>query len=544
MFGALLKREFSERKANLIQKRKDIVGTIFNAMLVFVIVLAFASVFSYLTKTYSAVKVGYITNKTERVFELLTVFYFIVLLVLVLVGISKLNKSLINVGNLSLLSLPVTPFQIFLSKLIMVAIDLVVTCLVLTVPVVIIYVAQGLLSWTAILVSLLFSLLIPVFALGVASIFTIPFYYLKTWLNKHFIIQLAVYVLITVGAFYVYSIFLEFLKGLMESGQIQFFFNEDMIKSVAKFARFAFPTNMVACVFVGKKIWINLLLLFASVALSGIACFFLSKFVFYLVRHNKLGINSAVKIVKRVRNPRKASTSLVYREFVNVLRTPSYAFSYFAIILALPLMIVVTSSILISMINNLTLLNFNFEVVLCTVCMYSILLNSFCANNISRDGKFFNLMKTYPVSSKSVMLSKILFCSFTTLASLVISSVTVVLTKQLSWINALEVLFVAVVLNFSVICLATRKDLNTAPKAEDNENPASANFIIFFGLIFSVAFTVVSFLLSILLKVKYNLASASVLSFVVLCVIAISVLVISLIYLLRNLDRKYKETML
>ena len=165
-------------------------------------------------------------------------------------------------------------------------------------------------------------------------------------------------------------------------------------------------------------------------------------------------------------------------------------------------------------------------------------------SNISRDGKFFNLMKTYPVSSKSVMLSKILFCSFTTLASLVISSVTVVLTKQLSWINALEVLFVAVVLNFSVICLATRKDLNTAPKAEDNENPASANFIIFFGLIFSVAFTVVSFLLSILLKVKYNLASASVLSFVVLCVIAISVLVISLIYLLRNLDRKYKETML
>ena len=49
------------------------------------------------------------------------------MIVLVLAGISKLNKSLINVGNLSLLSLPVTPFQIFLSKLLMVAIDLIVT---------------------------------------------------------------------------------------------------------------------------------------------------------------------------------------------------------------------------------------------------------------------------------------------------------------------------------------------------------------------------------------------------------------------------------
>lgn len=540
-FAILLKKEFSERLSNLKQKKKDIVGLIFNTVLLFAVVFAFIAVFVYLTKTYVSVKVGYITDKTARVYELCTIFFFVALLILIFMGISKLNKNLIDVGNLSLLSMPISPFQIFISKLFVAYIDLILSCFVITLPMSIIFVVQGFLSWWVILFAVFISILLPIFALGVASIFTIPYYYIKKWLNKHFIIQLVVYVCLMGVAFFVYSIFLKFVKGLMESGQISFFFNQNIVNTIGKFCKFAFPANVLSGVLVGNSVFLNLLYLILGVGASGVICFYLSKFIFSLVRQNRIGVKESVKIETKARKPKNTILSLINREFINVLRTPSYTFSYFAIVLSLPLMIVVTSSLLISMIKNLTLLDFNFQVVLCTFCMYSILLNSFCSNNISRDGRFFYLMKTYPVSPKEVILSKILFCSISSFVSILISGIAIWATGQLPFTKVLAVMIISIVLNFSIICLATRKDLNTIKHARGSENPSSTNFVIFLGLVFAVGFTIVAFLLSIWLKTMLNVSHANFIIFTILFVASLIVLAFALLYLFRKLDNKYKE---
>ncbi|MBQ8615157.1 MAG: hypothetical protein IJ415_01150 [Clostridia bacterium] len=540
----LLKKEFSERLSHIKNQKKDIAGMIFNAVLLFVMIGAFVAVFMYLTKTYSVVKIGYITKTKDRIYEIYTVFYTIVLAVLTFMGIAKLNKNLISSGNLSLLHLPITPFQIFISKMIIVYIELMLTSLVLTLPVAILFATQGYIAGWAVLVSVVLAILLPLVALGVASLFTIPYYYIKKWLNKQFVVQLLVYITIMAGAFFLYSIFLRLVKSLMETGQISFFFNENFVNNLGKFCSAIYPVNLFSAIMVGNNVALNLLFVVLSAGVCGVVCFFLSKFVFSLVRQNKLADRNEFSIVKATKNPKPVVLSLMDKEFKMVLRTPSYAFNYYAIVLSLPLMVVITTNLMLSMMKNLTVFNCDFEIVLCTVCMYSILLNSFCANNISRDGKFYNLLKTYPISPKQIVLSKILFCSITSVISILLTGFVIIFNNQLTILKTLAVVVICLVLNFGIICLATRKDLNTIKVKDGEENSSSTNFLIFWGLVFSVGLVVMSLVMTIFLQTKLSLRTSNLITCGVLFLISAIVCGVSIIYLVRKLDKKFKETML
>lgn len=540
----LLKKEFGERFTSFKNKKKDIAGTIFSAVLIFAVVAVFAAVFMYLTKTYAVVKIGYITKTKDRIFEVYTVFYTIVTVLLAGMGIVKLNRNLISSGNLNMLHLPITPFQIFISKMILVYIELALTSLVLCVPVAILFVAQGYIAAWTIVVAFVLALLLPFVALGISSVFTIPFYYVKKWLNKQFVVQLIVYIAIMAGAFVLYSLFLKLVQHLMESGQIQFFFNEKFVNNLGEFCSCVYPVNFFAQIMVGRNVALNCLFVILSAAVFGVVCFFLSKFVFYLVRQNKLADRNDFSLVRKPRKSRPVVLSLMSKEFTTVLRTPSYAFNYYAIVLSLPLMVVITTNLLFSMMSNLTIFNCDFEIVLCAMCMYSILLNSFCANNISRDGKFYNMMKTYPVTAKQVVLSKILFCSITSVISIVATGVVILINGQLSILKTLAVVAICLILNFGIICLATRKDLNTSKHSENAENSQSTNFLLFWGLLFSVGLSVLAFVMSIFLQFKYTIRLSNIITCSVLLFVSLLACLFSVTYLLRKLDKKFKETML
>lgn len=544
VIGILLKKELGERVSGLKNAKKDIVGSILNVLLTIFVLGVFISAFSYFISTYTSVKIGYITDKSERVFEIITIFFAMIFILLAIVGIARLNKNLIDVGNLTLLAMPITPFQIFISKMIVVYFELALTSLIVTFPTILLLIIQGLLPWGVVFVATVLALLVPVIVLCIASIFTIPFYFFKRWINKHVIIQLIFYILLMVGAFSLYSIFLRFIKGLIESGQISFFFNEDMVLKIGKLCKYLFPANILSSLMVGKNILLNLLILVVALGGSAVVCYYISKSIFTLVRQNRIGSRNYYTLKKIVRQPRKVTTSLMTKEYLNVIRTPSLAFNYFAIVLSLPLMVVITAGLMCSMMKELTLLNCDYEIVLCVISMYSIILNTFCANNISRDGKFFNLLKTFPISPRRVVFSKILFCSITSFVSLLATSIAILVTGLLSPLKILAVFVICLLLNVGVICLATRKDLNTTKNRTGEENKSSINFLIFWGLAFSVVTTIISFVFSLYLQTRFNLLVSNLISSVVLLGISICVFVFSIIYLLRNLDKKFKEILL
>ena len=207
-------------------------------------------------------------------------------------------------------------------------------------------------------------------------------------------------------------------------------------------------------------------------------------------------------------------------------------------------MVVITASLMNSLMAKLTLFNCQFEIILCSICMYSVLLNSFCANNISRDGKFFNLMKTFPVSPKKVVFSKVLFSAIASVVSILATSVIVFVLNYVSLLKAITIFVITSFLNIGIICLATRKDLNTAYCAKDNENKVSTNFLVFWSLVLSAIVTIVSLTLSIYLQNIYTMQIANWAICLILLGFSVLVFLLSLVYLLRKLTKKYKELIL
>ena len=124
---------------------------------------------------------------------------------------------------------------------------------------------------------LLASILLPIVALGIASIFAIPYHFVKRWLNSHALIQLIIYVVLMAVAFTFYSFFLKVIKDLMESGKISFIFNESNVKAIGTFCSIVYPANIVAKLMIGEKIFINILLLLAGTVVGGVICFFINK---------------------------------------------------------------------------------------------------------------------------------------------------------------------------------------------------------------------------------------------------------------------------
>ncbi|MBR4998497.1 MAG: hypothetical protein IKY10_01335, partial [Clostridia bacterium] len=264
------------------------------------------------------------------------------------------------------------------------------------------------------------------------------------------------------------------------------------MNNLGKFCSVIYPINFFSSIMVGNNVVLNLTFVVLSSAVCGAISFVLSKLVFTMVRHNKLAVRDGYYIVKKPSKPKPVILSLMNKEFKAVLRTPSYAFNYYAIVLSLPLMVVITTNLMLSMMKNLTVFNCDFEIVLCAVCVYSILLNSFCANNLSREGRFYNSLKTYPVSPKQVVLSKILFCAITSVISILLTGAVIWFNGQLSILKTLAVVIISLTLNFGIICLATRKDLNTMKNSDGEENATATNFLIFWGLVFSVGLVVMS----------------------------------------------------
>ena len=152
IISILLKKDINERITSIKNTKKDIMGVILSAFLSLFVIGVFIFTFSFFTQTYAYIKVGYVTTTTQRVFEILTIFYLLLFLLLMFVGISKLNKNLIDVGNLTLLSMPITPFQIFVSKLFGVYLNLSITSVLISLPTFLMLIIEGLLSWPIIFV--------------------------------------------------------------------------------------------------------------------------------------------------------------------------------------------------------------------------------------------------------------------------------------------------------------------------------------------------------------------------------------------------------
>lgn len=544
-FLILLKRELRERYYFKKRgKKPDVLGVILNIIISTLIAGIFIAVAYIFISTYTKVKIGYEIDLPSRQYEVLAIILAVTLLVNILVGTIKVNSNFSSGKDFDiLLTLPVNTYSLFLVRFISVFIDLIVLSFVLLLPLTITFCVVTGFSIGLIFASLLLAIILPILALSVCSLIALPIFYFKKLLSRYYYLTTIIFALITFGAFKLYSLLLSLIKGMLESGQIKFIFNESTINSISSLAHGLFPINFITNIIMGQNIGLNILWIILTIGVSFTVGYFMISKVFNLVKSNK--INKDNKFVKNGEvKPLKSTTSaLLRKEFVATLRTPSLAFQYFATTLTLPLMVYITFGLIESLLEKLIFIDCSFEVAMICIAMFSILTNTFCATNFSREKRFFTLSKTLPITYKKVVLSKVLFCSITSVGAIFASTIVLVIAGGINILQALACLVIVSVLSVGEICLATRKDLNNPSFTNSaEESTSTVNFIIFWGLIVSSMVAVISLVCSLFVKTVIDPIYGELIGAGVLIIFAGIVFAISLVYLMKGLGKQYKRT--
>lgn len=157
----------------------------------------------------------------------------------------------------------------------------------------------------------------------------------------------------------------------------------------------------------------------------------------------------------------------------------------------MPMMVHFCLDIGVNMLSSMVIVRADFELALFVVVLFGALTNTFCATNISRDGKIFYSLKTMPIRPSEILGAKILFSSIVSTWTVMVSSIIIVSTHIVSVGQGIFIFVIGTLLGIGQVCFATRKDLNKPRFFADEDNEvkesnSTVSTIILFGILNSL----------------------------------------------------------
>ncbi|MBQ8749654.1 MAG: hypothetical protein IJZ29_04230 [Clostridia bacterium] len=539
-FSILFKREWKEKLNSFKKNKFSISNFIFSVLLVGIVLSAVVFVLFYVFDIYLDLKIGYNADIVAREKELLTLIYFITFAILSLTATYKINKKIANDKNMNaLLVLPIKSQSIFLVKFASIFLETLLSAVVSLVWVTVILCISCSLSVGLIFSSLYIALIIAINAVFIGSLLALPFHFLSKLLAKHFVGYTIFYVCVVGGLFFLYSGFLSVLKDLLESGQIQFLLSQDFVLSVHNFTNAVFPFNIFADLVLGIDVWKNLGISFAVLIVVSVLAFLIIKYIFGLVSQNRLATITQFKRKFVTYKPKTTTSSLMAREFIHILRTPAYSLQYFAIAITLPLLVYITATLLVSLVENLIFVKCDFVIGLFCVVMFALLTNTFCSSNISREGKYFKALKALPINSNQVLGSKVIFSLIVSFVAILLSCIVLMIVGIFNFWQMLVVFIVCSLFSVAEVLFATRMDLNKPDF--DKKSGSATNILLFGGIIISLVLGGVSLFTSLYCSIKYTAGMGDLIVILISSIFAIITLILSLLYYKKGINKKYEE---
>lgn len=524
-------------------KKRDFTGYIISLFITLAIAGVFVFLLNIIAENYVDVKINKVRDPLARSAEFLNLLYTAIIIAMSIICLERIRKILSrNKEREIFLRLPVKPETIFLSKIAVLMIENYVMSLLLLVPaniVVYFMLEQGVIYWVYTFIVWLFLPIIPMF---IAAILAIPYIKLIDFIIHKYSVMFVMVTSLLIGSFLIYSNLLSVVQSLLETGTIKFLFNENFIYFMQRLREITYPANLFTNISLGIELLYPLLIVMLFVIISFIFIYFITKQLFYstLYRNDrrKLGISKTAKIKKL-----SPAMSLIKKEFISVFRDPGYMFSYFAIATAMPVMVYCCYTLFETLVYNAIGLSIDFSLALFIVLVFSVLTNTFCATNITRDGLSALTSKVFPVKPSRIMLSKVIFCMVVSLLSVAVSVIILVCATSLGILDGIVVAMLSGVFSVAQIFLATRLDLNHArvasgPVEAERVTSITVAKVIFVGLILSTSAGVCSLLMSMLSAVSNGFV-VRVLSYLTPSFIVVVYLLISMTYYRRNIEKSF-----
>lgn len=334
-----------------------------------------------------------------------------------------INTLYLNRDNEMLICLPVTPNQLFISKLLMIYIREIAVNAMITLP---IFVTLGIFSnagWSFFLSLPLLVMLLPIFPIVVAAFLSIPVMSIIKFLKKHTLLAIMV----------IFGIVCACLWGYLSAiGSIASEFNitDKQIETVLE------TNNVIAMV--GRKIplyyqlgramttfsmwyWFPIYLA-ASVAVSVIAVLFTRRLFFKMAMTS---LENTVKVKAKIKKFRKRSrfTTLFRKEVFCVFRSSAEIFEYFLFTILMPFIVFSYDRLLMTITVNQAGINMIAGAHVMVVAIMAMLSNISSASAVSRDGGNFHTSKTIPVNFFTQMFVKFSFNAVFTVGAVILTAV-------------------------------------------------------------------------------------------------------------------------
>lgn len=443
-------------------KRFDILGSLLSVLMVVLIAAVFVILLSTIVSNYVLIKVNKVADPILRTKELLNLCYTVVIVALVLAGLENMRKTLTEKKYKTLfLRLPVKQQTIFASKLATLLISNYILAFILIATINTIFYVSVELPPVFWVMTVLVWLLMPMAAFLIATVLLVPYIKLIDFISNKYTIMFISITAIIIGAFLIYSGFLEVVQMLLETGSIKFLFNEKFINTLQALARWTYPANCFADIALCTNLLVSFAIAIGIAAVAVFVVYFVSKSLFYatLYKNENRRQNGKKKEQKKMLKP---LLSLMKKEFICIFREPKNLFSYFAIAASMPVMVYCCYTLFESLITNTIGMTISFPLATLIVLIFSILTNTFCSTNITRDGAAAIKTKMFPVKASTILLAKVLLCGIVSSLSVIISLIVLASATSLSWGDAVICALICIVFSTAQIFIATRMDLNGA----------------------------------------------------------------------------------
>jgi ABC-2 type transport system permease protein len=540
-YWVLMKKQFREWFSFLRKGRKnlDVLGLLTTILLAAVVIWVIIQVFAVFVRTYT--KVSFPGNRDD---EILTIAYSLVLIFNIFSGLKKIDSSITSGDDLEILvGLPIKSQTLFLSKLTGIFIQQIFNSFLFIFPLNLtfgIITAQG---SDFILLSIFVCLILPLISIIISAFLAIPYHYLVKYLKSKFLFLTILFAALISLAFFVYAQILKLIKSLLETGAIKFVFDAKRINYIRNLCKWLFPGRILSEISLGEQVWLNLLILLGLVGSIGVLAFISIRRLFVRVTQGKLENSRFIFQRTKKQKEQPVIRALVRKEFINVLRTPNYSFQYFAVTLTVPLMVYTSITLTSSLVTKSIGLNLNFELTFFIIIIFSVLTNTFCATNISRDGNMFRVLKTLPISHQQIILAKIIFSALVSLISISLTVVIMALYRYVLWWEAIVIFLTTTLISLSEIFFATRKDLNKPrfPKKQNEitESNNTVSLITVLGLLFSLVIGGLTLLSRILTTFRVGFEFGSGMALLIVLAVSLLLFALSLLYLCSGLKKKY-----
>lgn len=428
-------------------KPKTIVPAIFKT-----IALLLLATFAVSTAIFLLRKPGFLVNR-----EVLTLVLLGTQVVSVVFAIGNIINTLyMSPDNQLLFCLPVTPNQLFISKLLKIYIKEVKVNAMMSIP---LFVALGTYNkedfGLTYYISVMFLLLIlPIFPIVLGALISIPAMMIIKFLKKHPALSvivvfaslaaiLGVYIFALTKALPYLSVFSDIAGEKRDQTVRQI---NDFVKAAGSSIPFYY--QLAGAMLNFKALWFIYPIFIVSCAiLTTITIAYTRRFFF------KAAMSSLEKTIKKRRErlsnkfqKRGKVHSLFLKEFRCVFRSPSDIFEYFLFTILMPFIVISCDSLLISVAENIGGTNMRPGAHFMVLAILAMLSNISSASAISRDGNIFYMSKIIPVNYYTQMFAKFLFNATFTAGALTITAIASLFVLPL-WqviLGTLAVIFLAV----------------------------------------------------------------------------------------------------